>query len=104
MSKAAEMSFTGDRIDAEEALKIGLISYVTAQETLMTEANLLATRIAANPGLVLRMTKKLLREGQRQDLASLLELSANLQSIAHKTKDHQEAVNAFLEKRKPNFQ
>jgi enoyl-CoA hydratase/carnithine racemase len=104
MSKAAEMSFTGDRIDAEEALKIGLISYLTAQETLMTEANLLATRIAANPGLVLRMTKKLLREGQRQDLASLLELSANLQSIAHKTKDHQEAVNAFLEKRKPNFQ
>ena len=98
------MSFTGDRIDAEEALKIGLISYLTAQETLMTEANLLATRIAANPGLVLRMTKKLLREGQRQDLASLLELSANLQSIAHKTKDHQEAVNAFLEKRKPNFQ
>jgi enoyl-CoA hydratase/carnithine racemase len=104
MSKAAEMSFTGDRIDAEEALNIGLISYLTAQETLMTEANLLATRIAANPGLVLRMTKKLLREGQRQDLASLLELSANLQSIAHKTKDHQEAVNAFLEKRKPNFQ
>jgi enoyl-CoA hydratase/carnithine racemase len=50
------------------------------------------------------MTKKLLREGQRQDLASLLELSANLQSIAHKTPDHQEAVNAFLEKRKPNFQ
>ena len=104
MSKAAEMSFTGDKVDAEEALRIGLISYLTSEENLMIEANGVATRIAANPGLVLRMTKKLLRERQRQDLASLLELSANLQSIAHKTPDHQEAVNAFLEKRKPNYQ
>ena len=104
MSKAAEMSFTGDRVDAEEALKIGLISLLTTPETLLTEANSLAERISANPSLVLRMTKKLLREGQRQDLASLLELSANLQSIAHKTADHHEAVHAFLEKRKPKFQ
>ena len=104
MSKAAEMSFTGDRVDAEEALKVGLISLLTTPETLLTEANSLAERISANPSLVLRMTKKLLREGQRQDLASLLELSANLQSIAHKTADHHEAVHAFLEKRKPKFQ
>ena len=104
MSKAAEMSFTGDSVDAEEALKIGLISQLTTPETLLAEANSLAERISANPSLVLRMTKKLLREGQRQDLASLLELSANLQSIAHKTADHHEAVHAFLEKRKPKFQ
>ncbi|MBA4739644.1 MAG: crotonase/enoyl-CoA hydratase family protein [Burkholderiales bacterium] len=104
MAKAAELSFTGDRIDAKEALRIGLISYLTAPETLMAEAEVLATRIAANPGLILRMTKKLLREGQRQDLPSLLELSANLQSIAQKTPDHHEAVNAFLEKRTPKFQ
>ncbi|HBZ18357.1 MAG TPA: enoyl-CoA hydratase, partial [Betaproteobacteria bacterium] len=63
MSKAAEMSFTGDRVDAEEALKIGLISLLTTPETLLTEANSLAERISANPSLVLRMTKKLLREG-----------------------------------------
>jgi enoyl-CoA hydratase/carnithine racemase len=104
MSKAAEMSFTGDKVNAEEALRIGLISQLTTPETLLTEANSLAERISANPSLVLRMTKKLLREGQRQDLASLLELSANLQSIAHKTADHHEAVNAFLEKRNPKFQ
>lgn len=104
LSKAAELSFTGDAIDAKEALRIGLISYLTSPETLMTETETLANRIAANPGPILRMTKKLLREGQRQDLPSLLELSANLQSIAHKTPDHREAVHAFLEKRKPNFQ
>lgn len=103
MSKAAEMSFTGDTIDAEEALRIGLVSKVVDPENLMREAIELASRIASNPGMVLRMTKRLLREGQRQDLPSLLELSANLQSIAHKTSDHREAVNAFLEKRKPKF-
>lgn len=103
MSKAAEMSFTGDTIDAEEALRIGLVSKVVEADKLMQEAVELASRIASNPGMVLRMTKRLLREGQRQDLPSLLELSANLQSIAHKTSDHREAVNAFLEKRKPKF-
>jgi enoyl-CoA hydratase/carnithine racemase len=103
MSKAAEMSFTGDTIDAEEALRIGLVSKVVDPENLMREAIELASRIASNPGMVLRMTKRLLREGQRQDLPSLLELAANLQSIAHKTSDHREAVNAFLEKRKPKF-
>jgi enoyl-CoA hydratase/carnithine racemase len=104
MSKAAEMSFTGDAIDAKEALRIGLISQLTTADALLETANTLANRITSNPSLVLRMTKRLLREGQKQSLESLLELSAGLQSIAHKTDDHREAVHAFLEKRKPNFQ
>jgi enoyl-CoA hydratase/carnithine racemase len=104
MSKAAEMSFTGDAIDAKEALRIGLISQLTTADALLKTANTLANRITSNPSLVLRMTKRLLREGQKQSLESLLELSAGLQSIAHKTDDHREAVHAFLEKRKPNFQ
>ncbi len=103
MSKAAEMSFTGDAIDAQEALRIGLISQLTTADALLETANTLANRITSNPSLVLRMTKRLLREGQKQSLESLLELSAGLQSIAHKTDDHREAVHAFLEKRKPNF-
>jgi len=70
---------------------------------LMDEAMALATRIAANPGTALRLTKRLLREGQHLRLDSLLELSAGLQSIAHKTPQHVEAVNAFIEKRKPVF-
>ena len=67
------------------------------------EANGIADRIAQNPSQILRMTKRLLREGQKQDLSSLLELAATLQSIAHKTDNHKEAVDAFLEKRKPQF-
>ena len=49
------------------------------------------------------MTKRLLREGERSTLESLLEMSAGYQAIAHMTSDHREAVRAFIEKRKPVF-
>jgi enoyl-CoA hydratase/carnithine racemase len=49
------------------------------------------------------LTKRLLREGERSSLESLLELSAGYQAIAHMTVDHHEAVNAFIEKRPPHF-
>lgn len=103
MSKAAEMAFTGDSLSAQEALACGLVSRVVAPEKLMEEALKLATKIAANPGGVLRMTKRLLREGERSTLDSLLEISAGYQAIAHMTPDHHEAVNAFIEKRLPKF-
>ena len=72
-------------------------------DALLSEAHALAARIARNPGQTLRLTKRLLREGQHQRLDSLLELSAALQVIAHKTPAHAEAVNAFIEKREPKF-
>ena len=103
MSKAAEMAFTGDSLSAQEALACGLVSRVVAPEKLMEEALKLANKIAANPGGVLRMTKRLLREGERSTLDSLLEISAGYQAIAHMTPDHHEAVNAFIEKRPPKF-
>ena len=64
----------------------------------------LARRIAANPVHALRLTKRLLREGQHMRLDSLLELSASFQALAHHTEDHLEAVSAFLDKRAPRFQ
>jgi len=103
LSRAMEMSFTGDAVKAEEALAIGLVSRVVAPDALLSEARALAARIARNPGQTLRLTKRLLREGQHQRLDSLLELSAALQVIAHKTPAHAEAVNAFIEKREPKF-
>ena len=103
MSKASEMAFTGEALNATEALACGLVSRVVAPEALLPEAHKLAAKIAGNPGGVLRMTKRLLREGQRSTLESLLELSAGYQAIAHKTNDHKEAVMAFVEKRKPVF-
>jgi enoyl-CoA hydratase/carnithine racemase len=103
MPRASIMALTGDTIDAARALEWGLVAELTTPEMLMQAANTLAARIAANPGPALRMTKRLLREGQHMRLDSLLELSAAFQSLAHQTEDHHEAVAAALEKRKPVF-
>ena len=102
--KASLMAFTGDAIDATKALEWGLVEQVCTHETLQSEAQALARRIASNPGHALRLTKRLLREAQHMRLDSLLELSAAYQALAHHTEDHQEAVAAFVDKRDPTFQ
>ena len=102
-AKAAEMAFTGEALTAQEALACGLVSQVVEPGELMAAAHKLAERIAANPPAVMRMTKRLLREGENSTLESLLEVSAAYQAIAHKTAEHKEAVMAFVEKRKPLF-
>lgn len=104
MSKASEMSFTGDSLTPAEAKECGLVSRVVAHDRLLEEANAMAARIAANPVHSVRLTKRLLREGQHMQLAALLELSAAYQAIAHETEDHAEAVAAILKKRPPRFQ
>ncbi len=103
LPKASLMAFTGDTIDAAKALDWGLVAQVVPAATLETEALALAERIAANPAHALRLTKRLLREGQHMRLDSLLELSAAYQALAHHTDDHLESVNAFLEKRPARF-
>ena len=102
-SRAAEMSFTGEAIDAATALAWGLVSRVVAPEELLPAAHDLASRIAANPPHVLRMTKSLLQQSQHLSLSEVLELSAGMQALAHHTSDHAEAVAALLDKRAPEF-
>lgn len=103
MSKAAEMSFTGETISASEALACGLVSKVVQHDELLAAAQGLAEKIAANPAHSLRLTKRLLREGQHMQLKSLLEISAAFQAIVHETDDHREALDAMLGKRPPVF-
>jgi len=103
MSYAAELCFTGDMLDANQALACGLVSRVVPHATLMDEVNALAARIASNPGQTLRMTKRLLRDGQNSSLASNLEMAAGFQALAHHTRHHEIAVQAFEDKRKPVF-
>lgn len=103
LSKASELLFTGDTIDAAAALSMGLISSVVPLAILMTRAHELAMRIVVNPARALRLTKRLLREGQQQGLSGVLELSAAFQGLAHETRDHQEALDALLAKRPPQY-
>jgi enoyl-CoA hydratase/carnithine racemase len=95
-SKAAELTFTGEMIDAQAALAYGLVSKVVAPDQLMAEAQALAERIAANPAPALRMAKRLLREGQHQRIEAVLELSAAYQALAHQTPEHAVAIDAML--------
>lgn len=103
LSKASELIFTGDTIDAAQALACGLVSSVVPAADLMKAAMAMAGKIASRPAQTLRLSKRLLREGQHLRLTDVLELSAAFQALSHETEDHTEAVNAFVEKRTPKF-
>jgi enoyl-CoA hydratase/carnithine racemase len=103
MSRAAELLYTGDMIDAATACAWGLVSRVTPHADLADEAMALAQRIALQPPHALRMTKMLLRQGRNVTYDTLLEMSAATQALAHMTEDHIEGVSALLEKRPADF-
>jgi len=102
-ARAAELFFTGDTIDAQTALSWGLVSRVVPSVDLMREARALADKVAHQAPDVLRMTKRMMREGQTVSFETIMEMSAAMQSLAHLTDDHREAVAAFFEKRPPVF-
>jgi enoyl-CoA hydratase/carnithine racemase len=102
-ARAAELFFTADTIDAQTALAWGLVSRVVPAAKLMDEARALSSRIVRQAPDVLRMTKRMMREGQSVSFDTIMEMSAAMQSLAHLTDDHREAVSAFFEKREPQF-
>lgn len=99
MSNAAEMTFTGDLVDADHALRIGLVSRVVADDALMSTVEELAERMAANPPRALRQNKRLLREAMFTSFPDHLETAVHLQAQAQRSDEHFEAVSAFLEKK-----
>lgn len=103
LSRASELAFTGDTIDAQQALDWNLVSRVVPHAQLMDAARELAGRITANASHGLRLAKRLMREALHSRLDTVLEMSAVFQAVSHKTDDHREAVDAFLEKRAPRF-
>lgn len=103
MARACELIYGAETIDAETALAMGLINHVTDHEQLLDKARELAAKIASKPPQALRLTKRLLRAGQHSTLPEIMERSAAYQSLCHFTKDHEEALAAMFEKRKPVF-
>jgi enoyl-CoA hydratase/carnithine racemase len=103
MSRAAELFFTGDVIDAATAERWGLVSRVVEPDKLMADSLALADRIATMPPHALRLTKGLLRQSQTASYDGALEQAANAQVIAHGTADFREGVAAMLDKRAPVF-
>ena len=103
LARANEMILTCDVLDANKALDWGLVSKVVPNENLIVEAQQLAKKIAALPPEASRRAKRLLRMSQNVPLQDALEMAASQQSMLQQLDDHREAIDALLEKRKPNF-
>ena len=102
-AKAAELLFTGDVIDAREAVRIGLVSEVTPHADLLPKAMDLAARIARNSPLALRFMKEGLRRTTHGDPRATGSWAIEAIHKLFDTEDHREGVRSFLEKREPMF-
>ena len=101
--KAMSLMMTGDIVSAIEAERMGMIYKTFSDEEFELESWKIVSKLAKMPTKALVLTKKLLNSSSKNTLNQQLDMEEKSQVIASKTKDYKEGVNAFLEKRKPNF-
>lgn len=101
--RAAELTFTGRTVKAEEARAIGILLEITEPGQLIARAKEIAAQVAAKPPLAVRYAKRALRLAQQQGLEEHLDSCASFQAALQKTEDHLEALSAFFEKRSGAF-
>jgi enoyl-CoA hydratase len=104
MTKAKELLFTGDMIDAQTAVDIGLVNKVVPAGKLMDEAKALAQKLLDKGAIALRLLKAVINSGINMNLVSALDFEAECFAMCFSTEDQKEGMNAFIEKRKPKFQ
>lgn len=102
-AKALELLWTARFIDAAEAERMGIVSRVVPDEQLMAVAYELASRIAEQPPIAVRMMKRAVYQAERMDLRTHLDMASSHMAAVYSTQDHREAVAAFQDKRKPRF-
>jgi len=100
LGKALELLYTADFVDAEKALRIGLINQIVAHDELKKATTEFAGKILEKPTSALGMIKSLIYRSLANDLATQLELEAFAISTAFKTEEHEKAVREFLRKHK----
>jgi len=103
LSNALYLLMTADMIDASEALRIGLVQKVVAPEELMSEAMALATKIASKGPIAVRKVKEVTMKGMLTDYYSACELESEEFGNLFDNQESHEGMNAFLEKRKPDW-
>lgn len=101
MGRAKELLYTARKVKAPEALAIGLVQGVYPVEQLMEEALKMAGRIAGNAPIAVRATKKAVNDGLQVDMDRAIEIEEALFGSCFETEDQQNAMGAFVEKRKP---
>lgn len=102
-AKAKEIVFTYRMIDATEALELGIVHKLTAPDALYGEAHAMAEKFAQGPTFAFSMGKDLINRSYETDLHTALHMEALSQALAANSKDHEEGVAAFFEKREHNF-
>jgi enoyl-CoA hydratase/carnithine racemase len=102
--KTLEMILTGEMIDAQEALRIGLVNKVVPREELMKAVTGLAQEMASKGPIALRYAKEAIHKGMDLTLEQGLRLEADLYLLLHTTKDRSEGIKAFREKKVPRFE
>jgi 2-(1,2-epoxy-1,2-dihydrophenyl)acetyl-CoA isomerase len=103
LSKALELAWTADVIDAVEAHRLGIVNRVFEPHELHEQTVLFARKLAAGPTLAYGMTKALMHQNYHSSLAEALEHEARAQGIAGRSHDFREGVQAFTQKRSPQF-
>jgi 2-(1,2-epoxy-1,2-dihydrophenyl)acetyl-CoA isomerase len=103
-AKAAELFYTGDMMDAAEALRIGIVNRVVPLAQLESEVRALAQKIAQGPGIAIRAVKQTLFGRDLEELTALLDLEVEQQMKCFYSADCGEGIRAFFEKRPPKFQ
>ena len=103
LAKALELIWTGDFIDAQEALRIGYVSQVVPAEELMPASRALAERIARGPAVAVQLAKRLVYRGLNSDALEALEAAGQAMAIVQSTEHAREGPRAFAEKREPQF-
>jgi 2-(1,2-epoxy-1,2-dihydrophenyl)acetyl-CoA isomerase len=103
LTKAYELMVTADKIDAQQALQLGLLNKIVPGDQLSKEAEEWAAKLAKGPTKAFGLTKRAVNRAVYPDLEELLDNEAYLQEIAGRSDDFQEGVKAFLEKREPAY-
>ncbi|MBS1588886.1 MAG: 2-(1,2-epoxy-1,2-dihydrophenyl)acetyl-CoA isomerase [Bacteroidetes bacterium] len=103
LQRASALMFTAEKIAADDALQMGMVYKVFADESFLSETQKLATSLAQMPTKGIGLTKRLLNESFNNNLSQQLEREKQMQVKAGQTHDFKEGVAAFLEKRNPVF-
>jgi len=103
IKKAIEFIWSGRIIPSEEALKLGIVDKVVADDLLQDEVQKKAKKLSNGPTIAYGLAKKAVYESMSLNIEDGFKLMTNYQGILMKTKDHKEGVAAFLEKRKPIY-
>lgn len=100
---AKELILTGEMINAEEALRIGLVNHIYPEEELMAAAKKLAGKIAANAPIAVSLSKVAINKGAQADINTAMDIEADLFGMCFSTEDQKAGMAAFLNKEKANF-